>query len=457
MAQTLFDKLWTAHQLSSDQNAADLILVDRLFLHERTGGFALQGLRAKGRNIRHPRSVFCIVDHIVDTQEGRPQGARAPGGLAFITTLRREAELAGVNLIDADDPAQGITHVISPELGLVQPGVSVACTDSHTCTQGAFGALAIGIGSSEAEHVLATQCLRLKKPPQMRIHLSGRWPEAVTAKDFMLALIAQYGVDGGQGFAIEFCGDAVDALDMEQRMTLCNMAVEFGAFTALIAPDDKTITWLKGTQFAPSQACWSRASQSWKTLYSDAAAHFDRGIEFDVSTLSPMVSWGTTPAEAIAIDGRIPRDARPVAQAYMDLDVNAQLLGLKIDGAFIGSCTNGRLGDLRRAAAILKGRKVAASVRAICVPGSTAVRRAAEAEGIDQIFKAAGFSWGEAGCGLCFFAGGLTFPEGSRVISSTNRNFEGRQGPAVRTHLASPEMVALAAIHGCISDPREET
>lgn len=455
MAQTIFDKLWASHCVRAGNDGTSLLAIDRLFLHERTGGFALQGLSAKGRVVMHPRSVFCVMDHIVDTDPGRPKGARTPGGEAFITTLRQEAHLHSVQLIDVDDPAQGITHVVSPELGLVQPGMAVACTDSHTCTQGAFGALAIGIGSSEAEHVLATQCLTLKKPPQMRVRAEGVWPEGVEAKDFILALIARDGTDGGRGYAIEFCGPAVEALDMEQRMTLCNMAVEFGAFTGVIAPDESCYAWLRGRKYAPDPEYWDVAQAHWAEYYTDDGAAFDRNITFDVSTLSPMISWGTTPAETIEIDQPIPLTGRDVAYRYMGLTAGESLLGQKIDGAFIGSCTNGRLGDLRRAGAILRGRKVARHVRAICVPGSTAVRLAAEAEGLDEIFKSAGFAWGEAGCGFCFYAGGTTFPKGARIISTTNRNFEDRQGPHVRTHLASPELVALAAVYGHITDPRE--
>ena len=368
-------------------------------------------------------------------------------------------------MFDIGDPRQGIVHVISPELGIVLPGLTLVCPDSHTSTQGAFGALAWGIGSTEAEHVLATQTLRIAKPRTMRVLLDGALRAGVTAKDLALHLIRTFGAAGGKGFAVEFAGAAVAQMDLESRMTLCNMAAELSAFTAIIAPDDKTYDYLAGRPYAPAGQAWTHAMQHWRELHSDAGASFDAEIRIDATQVGPMVTWGTNPQDALPIDAAVPayeevaahrsREGYERALAYMDLKPGRPLIGLPIDGAFIGACTNSRLSDLRRAAAIVEGRKVAWGVRAICVPGSTSVKQLAEAEGLDEKFRMAGFEWRESGCSMCFFAGGESFAPKQRVISSTNRNFEGRQGPQTRTHLASPETVAASAISGCISDPRK--
>jgi 3-isopropylmalate/(R)-2-methylmalate dehydratase large subunit len=454
---TLFEKLWAAHEIRPG-----LLAVDRILLHERTGAAALRSLAAAGRPIVNAPHAFAVMDHIVSTKPGRGDATEMPGGTAFITETRALARAAGLTLFDVDSPDQGITHVISPELGIVLPGLTLVAPDSHTPTQGAFGALAWGIGSSEAEHALATGTLRVEKPATMQVRIDGRLPPGVTPKDLALALIATHGARGGEGMAVEYAGEAVVALEMEGRMTLCNMAPEFGAWTALIAPDETTLRYLEGRRHAPSGPLWTRAVAHWETLRTDPGASFDRTITLDASTIAPMVSWGTSPAHSVPLGAPVPGRAAtglsPQAfdrvMAYTGLRPGMPLLGLPITGAFIGSCTNSRLSDLRRAAAILKGRRVASSVRALVVPGSQAVKRAAEAEGLDRIFTAAGFEWRESGCSLCFYAGGESFGAQERVISSTNRNFEGRQGPGTRTHIASPETVAASAIAGAIADPR---
>ncbi len=429
-----------------DGNA--LIAIDRIFLHERTGAAALASLAAAGRAVVDPARVFAVMDHIVDTRTGRTDQTLMRGGQAFITETRAACRAAGITLFDVNDPDQGITHVISPELGIVLPGCTLIAPDSHTCTQGAFGALAWGIGSSEAEHAMATGTLRVSKPKSMRVTFTGVLPSGVTAKDMILRLLADHGAGGGAGHAVEFAGDAVAALDMEARMTLCNMATEFAAMTGLIAPDARTTAYLKGRRYAPDPL------PDWSDLRTDAGAVFDREIVIDAGSIEPMVSWGTSPGNSIGISQFIPVDADANALAYIGLEAGQAIAGTPINVAFIGSCTNARLSDLRRAAAVLNGRTKAAGVLGLVVPGSSAVKRAAEAEGLDRIFTDAGFEWRESGCSLCFYAGGESFPPGSRVISSTNRNFEGRQGPGIRTHIASPEMVATSAIAGCITDPR---
>lgn len=448
--KTLFEKIWQAHQVSQTATGASLVAIDRVFLHERTGASALKSMAAAGRPVRDPARVFAVMDHIVDTRPGRGDGTLMEGGSAFITETRAAAIAAGITLFDVNDRDQGITHVISPELGIVLPGVTLVAPDSHTCTQGALGALAWGIGSSEAEHAMATGVLRIDKPKTMRVTYEGALPAGVTAKDMALALIAAHGAGGGAGHVVEFAGEAVRALDIEARMTLCNMATEFAAMTGIIAPDDRTFAYLAGRRHAPAHF----DDAYWQDIASDPEAVFDREIVIDASKLAPMVTWGTSPEHAMPIDGAVPQGPAR-AHEYIGLAEGQPLLGTPIDVAFIGSCTNARLSDLRRAAALVKGHRVAPSIRkAMVVPGSSAVKRAAEAEGLHTIFTEAGFEWRESGCSLCFFAGGERFPEGSRTISSTNRNFEGRQGPGIRTHIASPETVIASAIAGAIADPR---
>jgi len=425
-----------------------LIAIDRVFLHERTGAAALKSMAAAGRQVIDPARVFAVMDHIVDTRPGRTDATLMPGGQAFITETRAACRAAGITLFDVNDRDQGITHVISPELGIVLPGLTLVAPDSHTCTQGAFGAFAWGIGSSEAEHAMVTGTLRMARPKTMRVTFLGALGAGVTAKDMILTLIATHGAGGGAGHVIEFAGEAVCALDMEARMTLCNMATEFAAVSGIVAPDALTLDYLKGRRYAPNPL------PDWSDLVSDDGAVFDTEISIDASLIEPMVSWGTSPAQSIGIGGCVPHDAPQRALDYIGFSRGQVIAGVPINAAFIGSCTNARLADLRRAAALLKGRRVATGVHALVVPGSSAVKRAAEAEGLDRIFTQAGFEWRESGCSLCFFAGGEGFAPGSRVISSTNRNFEGRQGPGIRTHIASPEMVAASAIAGVICDPR---
>lgn len=451
MPKTLFDKIWDAHHVAHTAAGAHVIAIDRVFLHERTGAAALNNMADKGRKVLDPARVFAVMDHIVDTRPGRGDGTLMKGGTGFITETRAACKAAGITLFDVNDRDQGIVHVISPEQGIVLPGVTLVAPDSHTCTQGAFGALAWGIGSSEAEHAMVTGSLRLEKPKSMRVQFCNKLPSGVTAKDMALHLIAKHGAGGGAGHAVEFAGEAVEALDMEGRMTLCNMATEFGAMAGFIAPDDKVFDWLSGRPFAPAHF----DAPYWRDLYSDADAAFDTEITIDASMLAPMVSWGTSPEQALPIGSLVPAGPDRVHE-YIGLDAGDTLAGTPIDVAFIGSCTNSRISDLRRAARLLDGRTIAPSIKkAMVVPGSLSVKRQAEAEGLDKIFEAAGFEWRMSGCSLCFYAGGEGFPEGSRTISSTNRNFEGRQGPGIKTHIASPETVAASAVAGAIADPRD--
>lgn len=446
MGKTLFDKIWDAHVVADLDGGSALIAIDRVFLHERTGAAALKSMAEAGRAVADPARVFAVMDHIVDTRPGRGDTTTMPGGEAFITETRAAAHAAGITLFDVDDPDQGITHVISPELGIVLPGLTLVAPDSHTCTQGAFGAFAWGIGSSEAEHAMATGTLRMTKPKTMRITFSGNVPPNVTAKDTALHLIASHGAGGGSDCVIEFAGEAVTTLDMEGRMTLCNMATEFAAVGALVAPDEVTVAALAGRRYAPDPL------PDWADLRSDDDAVFDAEIAIDATTIAPMISWGTSPEQTIPIDRVVPQGP-PRTHEYIGLAAGTPIAGVPIDAAYLGSCTNARLSDLRRAARVVAGRRVAAGIRALVVPGSRAVKRAAEAEGLDRVFADAGFEWRDSGCGLCFYAGGEGFAPGSRVVSSTNRNFEGRQGPGIRTHIASPEVVAASALAGVIAAP----
>lgn len=452
---TLFGRIWDSHLVADLGGGMGLIAIDRILLHERTGSVALESLKAAGRPVLAPRRTFVTMDHVVDTFPGRTDKTLMPTGTDFIRATRQASVAANLRLFDLGNPLQGIVHVISPENAIVLPGLTLVCPDSHTCTQGSIGALAWGIGSTEAEHALATGTLRVRKPPTMRVTVNGRLAPGVTAKDLALHLLQRFGSAGGQGHAVEYAGEAIEALEIEARMTLCNMATEFAAFTAVIAPDDKLIDWLRGRTFAPAGALWDEAVRYWRTLKSDADARFDRELVADAADVRPMVGWGTNPEQSIPIDGHVPEAAPDRPLAYMGLAAGQPLQGLAIDAAFIGSCTNSRLTDLRRAAALLQGRHVAAGVKAICVPGSTEVKRLAEAEGLDRVFTEAGFEWRESGCSMCFYSGGESFGPGQRVVTSTNRNFESRQGPGTRSHLASPETVAASAIAGRIADPRE--
>lgn len=465
MGQTLFDKIWDTHVVSELDDGTSLVHLDRVFIHERTGSIALTSLRERNLYVRNPKHVFATMDHIVDTLPGRNDTTLVPGGEAFIRTMRAESSRAGLTLFDIDDARHGITHIISAEQGITMPGLIAACPDSHTCTLGGLGAIGWGIGTSDCEHALATGTLRAAKPNQLRVRFESELPPGVTAKDMILHLIGKHTAAGAKGYAVEFTGPAVEELDIEARFTLCNMAVEFSAFTGIVAPDAKTIEYVRGRPFVPTGTEWDDCVSYWASLRSDPDATFDEEIVIDCRDIAPTITWGTSPEHAIPVTGTIPtfeevsdEDARAQlagAMKYMGVEPGQALAGLPIHGAFIGSCTNARLSDLRAAAAILEGNYVADGVRAICTPGSQPIKVAAEAEGIDRIFVDAGFEWREPGCSLCFNAGGESFGPEERVVTSTNRNFRGRQGHRTRSHLASPASVAAAAIAGCIADVRE--
>ncbi|MBO1419205.1 3-isopropylmalate dehydratase large subunit [Streptomyces sp. FH025] len=460
--RSVIDKIWDQHVVAELDDDTSLLHIDRILLHDRSGGLALRAVRDEGRQLFDRDLVFGTMDHVVDTRPGRDDRTPVPGGAMFIDAFRAEARHQGVTLFDIADPRQGISHVVFPEQGIALPGTTMICADSHTPTLGGIGALAWGVGVTECEHALATQTLAIRRPATMLARFEGTPGDRVVAKDLILALIASIGAGGATGHAIEFAGSAISALGVEARMTLCNMAVEAGARTGVVAPDEKLLDYLKGRPYAPVGPAWDQAARAWLDLRSDHAAPYDRTTTLQVDGLGPQVTWGTSPQHATGIDSFVPHPdelADPAAARraldYMDLRPGTALSSVAIDAAYLGSCTNARLSDLRIAADVLRGHRVAEGVTAICVPGSTAVRRAAEAEGLDRVFVDAGFQWRESGCGLCFYAGGDRFPAGARVISSTNRNFENRQGPGVRTHLASPATVAASALAGRLADPRE--
>ena len=461
MPETLLDKLWDAQVIDALAPGVDLLNVDRHYLLEmRAGAFGV--LEARGLPVRDPHRTVGVVDHVVSTAPGRAGGA--PWTARHLAAMREGCARHGVMLLDQDHPDQGIAHVVGPELGLTHPGMLVLCPDSHTSTHGALGALAWGIGFSEVAHVLATSAIVQRRPKSMRIRFEGMPPAGITAKDLALAALGVVGAGGGVGHAIEFAGPAVEALEPEGRMTLCNMAVELGAKIGLVAPDETVFAWLRGRRHAPPAEHWEQAVASWRTLFSDPDAVFDREARVPVADLAPQVTWGTSPEHVVSVTGVVPDPetapdpvrARAWAAAldYMGLRPGQKLAGLPVDQVFIGSCTNARLSDLREAAAALQGGRVAPGVTAWVVAGSQAVKRAAEAEGLDQRFREAGFDWREPGCSLCVGANGDMVAPGKRVVSTSNRNFVGRQGPGARTHLASPAMAARAALAGAIVDPR---
>jgi 3-isopropylmalate/(R)-2-methylmalate dehydratase large subunit len=465
MGQTLFDKIWDSHVVTVLDDGTSLVHLDRVFIHERTGSVALTSLKDRKLPVRNPKHVFATMDHIVDTLPGRGDATPMPGGEAFIKTMRAEAGDAGLTLFDIHDKRHGITHIISAEQGITFPGLIAACPDSHTCTLGGLGAIGWGVGTSDCEHALATETLRAAKPKQLRVRFDGELGPGVTAKDMVLHLIGKYSASGARGHAMEYSGPAVENLDIEARFTLCNMAVEFSAFTGIIAPDEKTIEYVKGRPYAPTGDAWDTCVDYWRTLKSGDDASFDNEIVIDCAEIAPTVTWGTSPEHAIPVNGLVPtldsaanneiREQMQSALEYMGLEPGQALAGMPITGAFIGSCTNARLSDLRAAAKILDGKRVADGVRAICTPGSRPIKEAAEAEGIDKTFLNAGFEWREPGCSLCFNAGGESFGPEERVMTSTNRNFRGRQGRKTRSHLASPESVAASALAGHIIDVRD--
>ncbi|PTM43469.1 3-isopropylmalate dehydratase large subunit [Bosea sp. 124] len=461
---TSFDKIWAAHLVARLDDGRDLIFVDRHVLQETTCAVAFAGLKRAGRSVAHPELTIATQDHIVSTDPGRDEDSN-PGGRELLTLMRSNAYASRIRHFGVGDPRQGIVHVIAPELGFALPGSILACGDSHTSTVGGLGALGIGVGTSEVEHVLATQTLALTRPANMRVRFEGKVGPGITAKDLILRAMGELGVAGGRGCAVEYAGSAIEALTVEARLTLCNMSIELGARLGLIAPDEKTFAYLEGREFAPRGEAFSRAVAAWRGLRSDEDAVFARDVLIDCDTIAPQVTWGTTPQDVAGIGERVPdpagfADARrreSVAQAirYMGLEPGMKLAGIPIDVAFIGSCTNSRLSDLEAAAAVVRGRRVAPGVRGLVVPGSMSVKREAEARGLHEIFRAAGFEWREAGCSMCVSINEDVVAPGLRCIATTNRNFENRQGPQARTHLASPAMVAAAALAGRITDVRE--
>jgi len=461
--RTLFEKVWDAHVVVEPTGRSPLIYIDLHLVHEVTSPQAFDGLRAAGRPIRQPLRTVATVDHNIPTE---PRGTPITDPIAAkqIQALQRNCKDFGIRLFDMDSPDQGIVHVIGPELGLTQPGMTIVCGDSHTSTHGAFGSLAFGIGTSEVEHVLATQCLPQRKPKTMKIEVSGRLAEGVTAKDLALGVIGQIGTDGAAGYVIEYAGEVVRGLSMEGRMTLCNMSIEAGARAAMVAPDETTIAYMKGRRFAPQGEAWDRAVTYWRTLSSDAGAHFDKTLAIDAADLAPYVTWGTNPGMVVQVTGCVPelnganeadRRATERALQYMGLQPGVKIQEIGIDRVFIGSCTNSRLEDLRAAARVAKGYQVSPKVRAMVVPGSQAVKHAAEPEGLHRIFQEAGFEWRESGCSMCLGMNPDILQPGERCASTSNRNFEGRQGRGGRTHLVSPMMAAAAAISGHFIDIRE--
>jgi 3-isopropylmalate/(R)-2-methylmalate dehydratase large subunit len=462
--QTLLDRLWSQHVVKRLSAAEDLIHVDRFFLHDLSGTIAIPDLRKRGLSMVSPELNFAVTDHAVSTAVGRENHVDAKSR-KYVFEMRDLMRDAGLRHFDIGDADQGIVHVIGPELGLTLPGTTFLCTDSHTCTHGALGALAWGVGQTDALHILATQTIVQGKPRSMRIRLDGKLPPAVFAKDVILAVIGRFGAGAGTGYAVEFAGPAVHAMLIEERLTLCNMAVELGSKTGIIAPDDVTIEYLHKRPYAPADSLWDDAVVAWRDLRTDDEANFDRDLTMDLSTLRPQVTWGTSVDQVQPIDGRVPdpdaiaetktRTAMTDALRYMDLQPNQSLDGLPVQHVFIGSCTNGRISDLKIAADIVRGRKVAAGVRAWVVPGSSSVKRLAEREGLDRVFKDAGFEWRESGCSMCSAVNGDVVARGERSISTTNRNFVGRQGPGSRTHLASPAVAAASALTGFITDPRK--
>ncbi|GBD41406.1 3-isopropylmalate dehydratase large subunit [bacterium HR39] len=464
--KTLFDKIWDSHVVDVQEDGTCLLYIDRHLVHEVTSPQAFAGLRAAGRKVHRPETVLAVPDHNVPTTD-RSRGIPDPTSRIQVETLRRNCAEFGITLFDMDDVRQGIVHVIGPEQGFTLPGTIVVCGDSHTSTHGAFGALAFGIGTSEVEHVLATQTLLQKRPKTMRILVVGELGFGVSAKDVILGIIGRIGTAGGTGHVIEYAGPVIEALSMEGRMTVCNMSIEAGARAGLVAPDGKTFAWLRGRPMAPKGALWEQAVAYWRTLPSDPGARYDREVVIDASELEPMVTWGTSPQDVVPITGRVPDPARERdekrraamerALAYMGLEPGMPMEEIRIDKVFIGSCTNARLEDLRAAAEVVRksGLEVAPNVQALVVPGSGLVKHQAEEEGLDRIFVEAGFEWREPGCSMCLAMNADRLQPGERCASTSNRNFEGRQGKGGRTHLMSPAMAAAAALTGRLTDVRK--
>ncbi len=464
MGKTLFEKVWDAHVVAQDEGAPAVLYIDAHLIHEVTSPQAFGMLREQGLKVRRPDKTFATMDHAIPTRD--LDIALWPADAATqVRTLRENCEAFGVTLWDINGPIQGIVHVVGPEMGVTHPGMTIVCGDSHTSTHGAFGALAFGIGTSEVGHVLATQCLLQKKPRTMAITVDGELGTGVTAKDIILAIIAKNGAGGGAGYVFEYRGSAIRSLSMANRMTICNMSIEGGARAGMIAPDETTFAFVKGRPYAPQGEAWERAVAFWKTLGSDADALFDRELRLDASQLQPMVTYGTNPGQGVPVTGRIPlpeeledpaeRRSLLSAMEYMGLKPGQAMEGQPVDIVFIGSCTNGRIEDLREAARIVQGRRVADHIEAIVVPGSKAVKGLAEAEGLDRIFQEAGFEWRGAGCSMCLAMNDDKAGAGKYVASTSNRNFQGRQGPGARSLLMSPIMAAAAAVNGRVVDVRE--
>jgi 3-isopropylmalate/(R)-2-methylmalate dehydratase large subunit len=462
-ARTLFEKVWESHVVHQEPGAPAVLYADLHLVHEVTSPQAFAGLRQRGLRVRNPARTVATVDHSIPT--GDPSlGVGDPLAAAQIARMEENAAWAGIRFYGMNSARRGIVHVIGPELGLTRPGMTVVCGDSHTSTHGAFGALAFGIGTSEVEHVLATQCLLQRRPGVFEVRIEGTRRPGLTAKDIVLALLARIGVGGGTGLVFEYTGPAIGALSMEERMTICNMSIEGGARAGMMAPDDTTFQYLAGREFSPQGAAWDRALARWRTLPTDQGAAYDRSITLDISDLAPMITFGTNPGMGLPIDGPVPspgdvadpaqRSALGKALAYMNLTPGQPIAGRPVNVVFIGSCTNGRISDLRLAASVLSGRRVAAGVRVLVVPGSQAVKQQAEAEGLDRVFKSAGAEWREAGCSMCIAMNGDQLAPGEYAVSTSNRNFEGRQGKGGRTFLASPLTAAASAVTGKITDVR---
>jgi 3-isopropylmalate/(R)-2-methylmalate dehydratase large subunit len=464
MSKTLYDKIWEDHIVYQQSDGTELLYVDRHLIHEVTSPQAFEGLRIKKRKVRRPDLTLAVADHNVPTSD-RSKGIADEESRIQVDTLRNNCKEFSVELFDMSDKRQGIVHIIGPEQGFTQPGTVIVCGDSHTATHGAFGALAFGIGTSEVEHVLSTQTLMQKKSKNLRINVNGKLPLGVTAKDVILKIIGTIGTAGGTGYVIEFAGVIIRNLSMEERMTICNMTIEAGARAGLIAPDQKTFDYLKGKPKSPKGDNWDKALAFWKTLYSDKDAKFSKEVSINASDIEPLVTWGTSPQDVASVTGNVPDpekekdEDRKIAMyrslEYMGLKPNIKISDIKIDKVFIGSCTNGRIEDLRNAAKIVKGKKVAKTVSAMVVPGSGLVKDQAEQEGLDKIFIEAGFDWREPGCSMCLAMNADKLNPKERCASTSNRNFEGRQGRGGRTHLVSPAMAAAAAIEGCLTDVRK--
>ncbi len=462
--KTLYDKIWDAHLVHEAEDGTCLLYIDRHLVHEVTSPQAFEGLRMAGRSVRAPEKTIAVPDHNVPTDPDRLSGIKDEQSRIQVELLRTNAHDFGIELYDVDDVRQGIVHIIGPEQGWTQPGMTIVCGDSHTATHGAFGALAHGIGTSEVEHVLATQTLIQKKSKNMLVKVEGELPPGVTAKDITMTVIGRTGTAGGTGHVIEYAGSAIRALSMEGRMTVCNMAIEGGARAGLIAPDEKTFEYVKGRPHAPKGGEWEMALEYWKTLHSDEGAHYDKVIEIDAADIAPVVTWGTSPEDVLPITATVPApedftggkvEAARRSLDYMGLTPGQKLSDIEIDTVFIGSCTNGRIEDLREVARIVEGRKVKDGIRAMIVPGSGLVRLQAEQEGIAQKLIDAGFDWRMAGCSMCLGMNPDQLAPGERCASTSNRNFEGRQGYKGRTHLVSPAMAAAAAVTGRLTDVRD--